>query len=85
MDGEIKIGDNCYIGSRCIFMPGVKVCNDIIVGAGSCVSKSLTKREFMLTNHSVISLSMQMKRLRNLALLLAILVVVKFTREIYKI
>lgn len=44
MDGEIKIGDNCYIGSRCIFMPGVKVCNDVIVGAGSCVSKSLTKK-----------------------------------------
>lgn len=44
VDGEISIGDNCYIGSRCIFMPGVKVSNNIIVGAGSSVAKSLTEK-----------------------------------------
>lgn len=41
VDGRIIIGNDCYIGSRCIFMPGLKVADNITVGAGCCVSKSL--------------------------------------------
>jgi len=43
IDGEIQIGDNVYIGSGCIFNPGVKVGNAIHVGSGSVVSKDLEK------------------------------------------
>ena len=44
VDGGIYIGKNCYIGSRCIFMPGIKVADNITIGAGSCVSKSLKEK-----------------------------------------
>ena len=43
IDGEIHIGDNVYIGSRCIFNPGIKVSNAIHIGAGSSISKNLDK------------------------------------------
>ncbi len=44
IDGEIIIGDNVYIGSRCIFNAGVKVSNDIIIGSNSTISKNLTEK-----------------------------------------
>ena len=44
IDGEIHIGDNVYIGSSCIFNPGVKVSNAIHIGAGSTISKNLEKQ-----------------------------------------
>lgn len=44
VDGGIYIGKNCYIGSRCIFMPGIRVADNITIGAGSCVSKSLKEK-----------------------------------------
>ncbi|MFD2520277.1 acyltransferase [Emticicia soli] len=44
IDGEIVIGNNVYIGSRCTFQPGVFVSSGITIGANSCVSKSLLKK-----------------------------------------
>ncbi|WP_225035912.1 acyltransferase [Winogradskyella sp. SM1960] len=41
IDGEIKIGDNVYIGSGCIFNPGVSINNAIHIGGGSVISKDL--------------------------------------------
>ena len=41
IDGEIKIGNNVYVGSRCIFNPGIKVNDAIHIGAGSVISKHL--------------------------------------------
>ncbi len=38
--GKIDIGDNCFIGYASIILPGVKLANNIIVGAGSVVTKS---------------------------------------------
>jgi acetyltransferase-like isoleucine patch superfamily enzyme len=43
VDGEVIVGDNVYIGSRCILTPGVSIVSKITVGANSCVSKSLTE------------------------------------------
>jgi acetyltransferase-like isoleucine patch superfamily enzyme len=43
IDGEIHIGDNVYIGSGCIFNPGVTVANAIHIGGGSVISKNLKK------------------------------------------
>lgn len=39
--GSIKIGDNCFIGSRAIILPGVTIANNVIVAAGSVVTKSI--------------------------------------------
>lgn len=43
IDGKIEIGNNVYIGSGCIFNPGVKILNAISVGSGSILSKNLKK------------------------------------------
>jgi acetyltransferase-like isoleucine patch superfamily enzyme len=38
VQGPIHIGDNCYIGSRSILLPGIKVANSVSIGAGTTVS-----------------------------------------------
>ncbi|MBX3165002.1 MAG: hypothetical protein KF900_11025 [Bacteroidetes bacterium] len=43
IDGEIFIGNNVYVGSCCIINGGVSIANAVTVGAGVCVSKSLTE------------------------------------------
>jgi serine acetyltransferase len=43
IDGEIFIGNNVYVGTRCTFMPGVKVADAIHIGANCCISKSLVE------------------------------------------
>ncbi len=37
---KTKIGDNCFLGMNAIIMPGVTLGNNVIVGAGSVVTKS---------------------------------------------
>lgn len=39
--GKIKIGDYVSIGEGCKIMPGVTIGNDVIIGAGSVVTKSI--------------------------------------------
>jgi len=41
IDGEIVIGNNVSVGSRCLFNPGVRVGDCINIGGNCCVSKSL--------------------------------------------
>lgn len=43
VDGEIEIGNNVYIGSRCVITGGVKIVDGVVVGANACVSKSLVQ------------------------------------------
>jgi acetyltransferase-like isoleucine patch superfamily enzyme len=43
IDGEIIIGNNVYVGSGCIFNPGVTVASAIHIGGGSVISKDLEK------------------------------------------
>ncbi len=38
--GKIVIGNNVYVGSNCLIMPGVTIGNNIIIAAGSVVTKS---------------------------------------------
>ena len=37
--GRIEIGNNCFIGARCIIMPGVTIGKHSVVAAGSVVTK----------------------------------------------
>src|SRR5690606_9373886 len=39
--GRITVGDYTYLGEDCKIMPGVKIGNDVIVGAGTIVTKSI--------------------------------------------
>ncbi|WP_319509094.1 acyltransferase [uncultured Methanolobus sp.] len=41
-DSPIIIGDNCWIGANAVILPGVKLGNHVIVGAGSVVTKSFS-------------------------------------------
>lgn len=43
VDGEVFIGNNVYVGSRCTFNPGVFVGDGISIGSNVCVAKSLKK------------------------------------------
>ncbi len=46
IDGEIKIGRYCYIGSGSIFNPGVSVCSSVNLGCNSTISKSISEEGF---------------------------------------
>lgn len=39
--GSISIGDNVFVGQRTIIMPGVRIGNNVVIGAGSIVTKSI--------------------------------------------
>jgi acetyltransferase-like isoleucine patch superfamily enzyme len=39
--GRIKIGNNCFIGTRAIILPGVSIGDNCVVGAGSVVTRSV--------------------------------------------
>lgn len=38
--GPIRIGKNCWLGVNAVILPGVQLGNNVIVGAGSVVTKS---------------------------------------------
>lgn len=44
VDAPVVIGNNCYIGSRCCILSGVTICDNITVGAQTCVSKDLKEQ-----------------------------------------
>lgn len=39
--GKIQIGSNVFIGNDCIIMPGVRIGDNCVIGAGSVVTKSI--------------------------------------------
>ncbi len=41
--GAIEIGNNVFIGSRCTILPGSKIEDNVIIGAGAVVSGKLSK------------------------------------------
>lgn len=43
VNGDCKIGNNCFIGSQSVLANGISVCDDVVVGAGSLVRKSIIK------------------------------------------
>lgn len=46
--GTIKIGNNCFIGACSILMYGITLADDIIVAAGSVVTKSFNKSRIII-------------------------------------
>jgi acetyltransferase-like isoleucine patch superfamily enzyme len=43
IDGEIHLGNNVYVGSRCLFNPSVTIGNSINIGGNSVISKDLNE------------------------------------------
>ncbi len=48
--GKIKIGNNVYIGNNSLIMPGVTIADDVMIGAGSVVTKSVPKGKIVAGN-----------------------------------
>lgn len=40
---QVKIGDNVWIGARCIILPGVTIGDNCIIGANTVVTKDVPK------------------------------------------
>lgn len=38
---DTYIGDNCFIGTRTIILPGVHIGNNVVIGSGSVVTKDI--------------------------------------------
>lgn len=46
--GEIRIGDHCFIGAGSLILPGVTLAENIVVAAGSVVTKSFLKGNIII-------------------------------------
>lgn len=46
--GTICIGDNCFIGANTVILPGVTLADNIIVAAGSVVTKSFHEEKIII-------------------------------------
>ena len=49
--GPIKIGNNCFIGAGSMVLLGVTLADNIIVAAGSVVTKSFHEREIIIAGN----------------------------------
>ena len=48
--GCVEIGSNVFIGYGCIILPGVKIGNKVVVGAGTVVSKDIPDNTVVVGN-----------------------------------
>lgn len=53
IQASVRLGDNCYVGSRSLIMPGVQVCDSASFGAGTIVSKSVIESGFYTSSNLV--------------------------------
>lgn len=47
---DVSIGNNCWIGEKAIILPGVHLGNNVVVGAGSIVTKSFPSNVIIAGN-----------------------------------
>lgn len=49
--GRIKIGKNCFIGQNAIILYGVEIADNVIIAAGSVVTKSITESKVIVAGN----------------------------------
>lgn len=49
----IVMGSNIYIGSRVLICQGITIADNVVIGAGTCVSKSISESGFYVSNRLV--------------------------------
>lgn len=47
---DVKIGKNCFIGANSMIMPGVVIGDEVVVGAGSVVTKDVSNKTIVAGN-----------------------------------
>lgn len=48
--GKIQIGSNVFVGNDCILMPGIRIGDNCVIGAGSVVTKSIPDNSVVAGN-----------------------------------
>ena len=46
----ISIGNNCFIGARVVLLPGTKICDNVIIGAGAVVKGTIPPNSVVVGN-----------------------------------
>lgn len=49
--GKIYIGENCFIGARSVILYGVTIADNVIVAAGSVVTKSINESNVIVAGN----------------------------------
>lgn len=49
--GKITIGKNCFIGARAVVLYGVTIADEVIVAAGSVVTRSITESRIIVAGN----------------------------------
>ena len=47
---DVKVGNNCFVGYGSILLPGVTIGDEVIVGAGSVVTKDVPSNSIVAGN-----------------------------------
>jgi len=63
--GKITIGNWVYIGNNALIMPGVTICDESIIAAGSVVTKSVPSRVVVAGNPATIICTLDEYRSKN--------------------
>jgi len=50
IQAPVTIGDDVYVGSRCIIIQGVEICGNVSLGAGTVVPKSIVEPGFYVSS-----------------------------------
>lgn len=50
LKADTYIGDNCFIGTKAIILPGVKIGNEVVVAAGAVVTKDVPSNSIVAGN-----------------------------------
>ncbi len=52
--GEIKIGNNCWVGSNVVILKNVTIGNNVIIGAGAIIFENIDDNMLVINNQSLI-------------------------------
>ena len=53
ISAPVVLQDNIYIGSRCLLCLGVEIASNVSIGAGTCVSRSITESGFYVSQYLI--------------------------------
>ena len=53
LTGGLDFGNNIFIGSKCIFTKNIRICDNVTIGPGSVIYKSIKESGFYTTHQIV--------------------------------